>query len=47
LACEEIEEQHIDIKKAAETVGIYDLSYFNRLFKKYIGCAPNKFRTRI
>jgi AraC-like DNA-binding protein/mannose-6-phosphate isomerase-like protein (cupin superfamily) len=47
LACEEIEEQHIDIKKAAETVGIYDLSYFNRLFKKYIGCAPNKLRTRI
>lgn len=47
LACEEIEERHVDIKQAAEMVGIYDFSYFNRLFKKYIGCAPNKLRTRI
>lgn len=46
LACEEIEEQRMDVKKAAEYVGIYDLSYFNRLFKKFIGCAPNKLRTR-
>lgn len=28
--------------KAAEAVGIYDISYFSKVFKKHIGCSPNK-----
>ena len=30
------------IKETAESVGIYDLNYFSRMFKKIIGCSPNK-----
>lgn len=30
------------IREAAERVGIYDLNYFSRLFKKIMGCAPSK-----
>ena len=41
-ACEYIEEKGLSIRDAAELVGIYDLNYFSRLFKKIIGCTPNK-----
>ncbi len=41
-ACEYIEFQGMNPKQAAELVGIYDLNYFSRLFKRFIGCAPTK-----
>lgn len=41
-ACEGLESRRMSIKEAAEHVGIYDLNYFSRLFKKIIGCSPNK-----
>lgn len=41
-ACECIETQGMSIKEAAECVGLYDLNYFTRLFKKIVGCPPNK-----
>lgn len=41
-ACEGLESRRMSIKEAAEYVGIYDLNYFSRLFKKIIGCSPNK-----
>lgn len=41
-ACENLERRRMSIKEAAEYVGIYDLNYFSRLFKKIIGCSPNK-----
>ncbi len=41
-ACECLEERSMSIKEVAEYVGIYDLNYFSRLFKKVIGCSPTK-----
>lgn len=41
-ACEGLESRRMSIKEAAEYVGIYDLNYFSRLFKKIIVCSPNK-----
>lgn len=41
-ACEYIEFQGMNPKQAAELVGIYDLNYFSRLFKRFIGCTPAK-----
>ena len=41
-ACEYIQKDHMQICDAAERVGIYDLNYFSRLFKKIMGCAPSK-----
>lgn len=41
-ACEYIQKDDMPIREAAERVGIYDLNYFSRLFKKIMGCAPSK-----
>lgn len=41
-ACEYIEFQGMNPRQAAELVGIYDLNYFSRLFKRFIGCTPAK-----
>lgn len=41
-ACEYIQKDNMPIREAAERVGIYDLNYFSRLFKKIMGCAPSK-----
>lgn len=41
-ACEYIQRDNMPIREAAERVGIYDLNYFSRLFKKIMGCAPSK-----
>lgn len=41
-ACEYIQKEKVSIREAAERVGIYDLNYFSRLFKKVMGCAPSK-----
>lgn len=41
-ACECLGKNHMSIKEAAEYVGIYDLNYFSRMFKKIIGCSPSK-----
>lgn len=43
-ACECMERQGMSIKEASEYVGIYDLNYFSRMFKKVIGCTPNKMK---
>lgn len=41
-ACEQLEQRTMSTKEAAEYVGIYDLNYFSRLFKKVIGCSPTQ-----
>ncbi len=34
----------MSIKNIAQTLGFDDASYFNRIFKKYIGVTPNQYR---
>lgn len=41
-ACEYIQAENASIQEASEKVGIYDLNYFSRLFKKVMGCSPHK-----
>lgn len=42
---EYIEKDHLRIAEAAERVGIYDPSYYSRLFKKVIGYPPRYFKS--
>lgn len=32
------------VAEAASNVGIHDLGYFTRLFKKYVGCTPSQYK---
>lgn len=41
-ACEYMQKDGLSIRDAAERVGIYDLNYFSRIFKKIMGCTPSK-----
>ena len=41
-ACEYLEFDGMNVRQAAEQVGIYDQNYFTRLFKRFIGCSPSK-----
>jgi YesN/AraC family two-component response regulator len=41
---EYMEKENLRISEAAEKVGIYDPSYYSRLFKKVIGYSPRYFR---
>lgn len=41
-ACEYMQKDGMSIRDAAEQVGIYDLNYFSRMFKKIMGCSPSK-----
>ncbi|MDO4175011.1 MAG: AraC family transcriptional regulator [Eubacteriales bacterium] len=41
-AFEYMQKDGMNIKEAAECVGIYDLNYFSRLFKKIMGYVPSK-----
>ena len=41
-ACEYMQKDGMSIQEAAQRVGIYDLNYFSRLFKKIMGCTPRK-----
>ena len=36
-----------NVKQAAEAVGISDIYYFSRLFKKRFLCPPSNFRNRV
>lgn len=36
-----------NVKQAAEAVGILDIYYFSRLFKKRFLCPPSNFRNRV
>jgi AraC-like DNA-binding protein len=42
---EYMEKDHLMISEAAEKVGIYDPSYYSRLFKKVIGYSPRYFKS--
>ncbi|MCH1980889.1 AraC family transcriptional regulator [Lawsonibacter sp. OA9] len=42
---EHMEKDHLMISEAAEKVGIYDPSYYSRLFKKVIGYSPRYFKS--
>lgn len=46
-ACEFLKEQDMKILDIAMAVGIQDLSYFNRMFKKIIGVTPTKYRMQL
>ena len=41
-SCEYIQHDDLSVSEAAEKVGIYDLNYFSRLFKKIMGIAPSR-----
>lgn len=41
-ACEYMQKNGMSIRDAAEQVGMYDLNYFSRMFKKIMGCSPSK-----
>ena len=47
LAVHLIENTDIYIKEVAKQVGITDPFYFNRLFKKYYGVTPSKYKEQI
>lgn len=37
----------ISIKEILPEVGIYDLNYFTRLFRRYVGMSPTEYRKRL
>lgn len=41
-ACEYMQKDKLSMREAAELVGIYDINYFSRLFRKIMGFAPSK-----
>lgn len=43
-AAEQLKNPNALIKEVAESVGISDQFYFNRLFKKHFGCAPSAYQ---
>lgn len=43
-AVELMKEGGRSIKSVAENVGYHDVYHFSKLFKKYYGCAPSKYR---
>lgn len=38
-------ESDFSISKIAEEIGIIDINYFSRLFKREVGCSPSTYRT--
>ena len=34
----------MQIQTIGQQVGIYDMAYFSKVFKKYIGMAPTEYR---
>lgn len=40
-----LKNQTIPLNQAAEMVGISDVVYYNKLFKRYVGVSPGRFRT--
>jgi AraC-like DNA-binding protein/uncharacterized cupin superfamily protein len=43
-ACDYLSKGEESIANIAASVGIYDSSYFSRMFKKYIGCSPKQYK---
>ena len=43
-ACELLRKPSIQIKSVAFSVGFNDLSYFTRIFKRYLGATPSKYQ---
>ena len=41
-ACQMMQEEHVPASDAAAAVGIYDMNYFVRMFKKIMGITPGK-----
>lgn len=46
-ACELLNNPNMRIQEIADTVGITNYNYFSILFKKIVGCSPNKYRENI
>lgn len=46
-ACEMLRNPNIRIQEVANAVGITNYNYFSILFKKTVGCSPNKYRERV
>ena len=42
-----LNDPHIPVKDIIPQVGIYDMNYYSRLFKKYIGMSPTEYRKRL
>lgn len=45
-ACISISNGHTSITDAAFDSGFNELSYFSKLFKKYVGCTPSEYKSR-
>ncbi|WNS79114.1 AraC family transcriptional regulator [Domibacillus sp. DTU_2020_1001157_1_SI_ALB_TIR_016] len=45
-AIEYLKDETLSISDVSAAVGIYDLNYFSRLFRKIIGYSPREFRTQ-
>ncbi|SHO43911.1 response regulator transcription factor [Anaerocolumna xylanovorans] len=39
-------EGNYKVYEVSEKVGIYDITYFSKVFKRYNGCTPNEFRNQ-
>ena len=44
LAAEYLKESQLSIAQVSERVGIHDVNYFARIFKKHLGMSPSDFR---
>ena len=44
LAAQYLKESQLSIAQVSERVGIQDVNYFTRVFKKHMGVTPSDFR---
>ena len=45
-AIQQLKDNNCTVSEIAEMVGINDINYFSRLFRKHMGCSPTEFRKR-
>jgi len=45
-ACRDLTESDTSVLEIAMTSGFTQVSFFNRLFRRHLGCSPSQFRER-